>query len=188
MKKLIVKTIALTVSIMLVLGAGFYLVLSSFFPSVLANRYFDAGNIELALKYSEKAYQQNEDIDSLSILSERSIVFDNDQMIITYCTLLINHDNYQELVLSKSSGYHYYIVSSLCESLYKGGDKTIAIDTAFLNTSDYVEFNPVHKLIVLSASKNDVATLNIIKQKLTERQDKNNLLQSHLALIEQLTK
>ncbi len=186
MKKLVIKTIALTAVILLVLSAGFYLVLSCLFPSQLADFYFKSGNEKLALKYSEKAYDKSSDVLDLAILAERSIAFDDNAKIITYCSQLINDENYHKIFTSKGQSYHYYIVGSLCQARYEKGDKSVAVETAFSNTSDYVEHNPIHRLIVLSASKNDQNTLAIIKQKLIERQEKNQLLESHLALINQL--
>ena len=186
MKKLIIKTIALTSVILLVLTVGLYLLLAYCFPSVLSNWYFNLQNESLTLKYSEKSYQTSGDVFDLCLLTERSIVFDNDEAVLKHATELINHDNYDEVLSKKGNSYHYYIVGSLCQAQYIMGSKAVAIETAFSNTLVYTEQNPVHRLIVLSAREDDVDTLKTIKQKLTERQDKNNLLESHLALIEQL--
>ena len=186
MKKLIIKTIAITMVILVAVTGVFYLTVSLFYPRVLANFYFNLQNHDLTLKYSVKAYEASGDINDLSTLCERCIVFDEDENTVKYCTTLINDSEYDILLSKKSSGYHNYIVGSLCEAQYKSGDKSLSVETAFNNTSNYDELNPIHRLILLCANQNDKTTLSAIKQKLIDRQDKNELLQNHLILIDEL--
>lgn len=185
MRKLVIKTIAITLAIIMAVGTAFYLLLSSFYPSVLASGYFKINSAELSLKYSEKAYEKSSEISDLATLTERSILFEDENKTIKYAVLLINDKGYQDLIESKSNGYHYYIVSKLCEAQYNKGDKSVAISTAFNNTLDYTAHNPVHRLILIAINSNDIQTLTAIKQNLQNKQNKNELLNEHLSLIEE---
>ncbi len=186
MRKLIIKTVAITLAIILVVTAGFYLLLSAFFPSVLGDGYFRANNGELSLKYSEKAYEKSKEIGDLATLTERSIVFQDDDRTVKYAVLFVNNDKYQEYISGESEGYHYYIVGNLCEAQYNKGNKLTALSTAFNNTLSYTQHNPIHRLILISAQNSDIATLTAIKENLQARQDKNQLINNHLSLIEEL--
>ena len=186
MKKLVIKTVAITLAILIAISACFYLILSAFFPSVLGNGYFKVNNGKLSLKYSEKAYENSGEIVDLATLVERSIVFQDDDRTVKYAVLLINDGKYQDYLSSESDGYHYYIVGNLCEAQYNKGDKLVAVSTAFNNTLEYTAHNPVHRLILLSAQNSDYLSLTAIKEYLQNRQDKNQLINQHLALIEEL--
>ena len=185
MRKLVIKTIAITLAIIIAVGGLFYLALSSFYPSMLASGYFKVSNAELSLKYSEKAYEKSNDISDLATLTERSILFSDEARTIKYAVLFINDKGYEVFVENKSSGYHYYIVSKLCEAQYNKGDKSVAISTAFNNTLEYTAYNPIHKLILIAINSRDIETLTAIKQNLQNKQNKNELLNEHLSLIEE---
>ena len=186
MKKLIVKTVAITLALLTVVFVGGYLICATFAPQVLGNVYFNAQSEKLPLKYSEKAYQKSRDISDLATLTERCIVFGDKDKIISYGVSFINDGEYEDFILGKGDGYHYYIVGSICSAEYEVGYKQVAIDRAFSNTGEYVSLNPVHKLIILSAQSNDTATLTDIKTRLQNRQNKNQLINDHLNLIEEL--
>ena len=153
---------------------------------MLGNVYFNTQSEKLSLKYSEKAYEKSRDISDLATLTERCIVFGDKDKIISYGISFINDGGYEDFILGKGDGYHYYIVGSICSAEYEVGYKQVAIDRAFSNTGEYVSLNPVHKLIVLSAQSNDTATLTEIKTRLQNRQNKNQLINDHLNLIEEL--
>jgi hypothetical protein len=116
MRKLVIKTVAITLAIMFAVTMGFYIILSTSYPSVLGNGYFKMNNAKLSLKYSEKAYEKSSDISDLATLTERSVLFDDENKTIKYAVLFINDKRYQNFIENKSDGYHYYIVSKLCEA------------------------------------------------------------------------
>ena len=186
MKKLIVKTVAITLALLTVAFVGAYLICATFAPQVLGNVYFTTQSEKLSLKYTEKAYEKSRDISDLATLTERCIVFGNKDKIISYGVSFINDDGYESFILGKGDGYHYYVVGSICSAEYQVGSKKVAIDRAFSNTSEYVSLNPVHKLIILSAQSNDTATLTEIKIRLQNKQNKNQLVNDHLNLIDEL--
>ena len=186
MKKLIVKTTAITLGILIVVTASFYLLLSCFSPSVLGDVYFQTQNARLSIKYSEKAYQKTNDISDLATLVERCIVFDDDDKALYFGVSLINDKDYSSLLKLKSDGYHYYIVGIICEIQYLKGNRQTALQTAFSNTGEYVAYNPVHKLILISAQNDDTDSLIAIKTYLQQKDNDNQLISKHVSLIEQL--
>ncbi len=186
MRNLIVKTVAITLSILIVATSAFYLVLSCFFPKTLGDVYFQTQSADLSIKYSEKAYKKSGDINDLATLVERCIVFGDGDKTLTYGVKLINDDEYQTYLAEKGDGYHYYLISSICQIQYEKGDEQVALETAFSNTGEYLPYNPIHKLILLSAQSNDVDSLITIKSHLQQKQPKNQLIDEHLSLIEQL--
>lgn len=188
MKKIIIKTIAFSLALLLGLTAVIYLFLSTLAPSTLSNLYFRIDAKELTLKYSEKAYDKSGEIKDLSILVERSIVFDDNRAIIEHATELINRNDYGEYAKTQSSGYNYYIVGSLCESLYDNGHKSASIGTAISHTGDYTKVNPIRIVIGLCFDSADKESLKQIKDSLIGRENKNQLVINDISIIEDFLK
>ena len=188
MKKIIIKTIAFSLALLLGLTAVIYLCLSTLSPSTLSNLYFRIDAKELTLKYSEKAYDKSGEIKDLSILVERSIVFDDDGAVIKFGTILINREDYEEYAKTQSSSYNYYVVGSLCESLYISGEKGISIGTALSYTGDYTKVNPIRVVIGLCFDNNDKESLKQIKDSLIGRENKNQLVINDISIIEDFIK
>ncbi|MBO7214915.1 MAG: hypothetical protein J6V66_05410 [Clostridia bacterium] len=173
MKKLIAKTIAFSVGVLVVGVCIFYLIMANFSPSTLSDFYFRMGNDKLTLKYSEKAYEKSEDISDLATLVERSIVFDNATLTKEYGLKLINSSDYSTYASEQDSGYKYYVAGSICEALYLLGENQTAIDTAFDNTATYSKVNPIRVLISLAVQNGDSTTLTSILSRLEDRQNLN---------------
>lgn len=183
MKKIIIKTVAFSLALILTFGSLVYLILSTCAPSTLANLYFRLDNCELTLKYSEKAYDKSGDISDLSLLVERSIVFEDDAAIEKHATKLINDEGYGDFAAAQSSSYNYYIIGSLCSSLYALDKKSVAVDTAVSRTDNYTEVNPMRVVIILSVENGDKETLLAIKSSLERRENKNQLVINDISTI-----
>ena len=166
MRKLIVKTVAITLSLMVGAFAIIYFIFSAFLPSSLASLYFRVNQENLSVKYSVKAYEKSGNVSDLATLTERVIVFGNDSLTVTYATMLINDDEYGQVLQSKSQGYNYYIVGSLVEALYASGSKTQAVEVAMQNTSTLSSGNPIEVILVCAFDASDIETANLIKEKL----------------------
>ena len=186
MKKLIVKTVAITLGILIAVSVIFYLILANASPNVLADVYFQTQNAELSIKYSKKAYEKSKDLSDLLVVVERSILFDDDDTTLEYGVRFINDEAYPSIIETKGQDYHYYVVGNICQIQYEKGDKAVAIQTAINNTGEYLSYNPIHKLILLAAQGNDKAFLQDIKSHLESRQNKNQLVTQHISFIDQL--
>ncbi len=183
MRKLIIKTIAFSLGILIALASLFYLVLALSSPKTLGDFYFRTGSEKLAIKYYEKAYEKSDDIDDLSVLVERSIVLKKHEQVKKYGFELINSTNYGEFAKTKGDGYDYYVVGSISKSLYILGEKNSAIDVAFNLTADYLEINPIRVLISEALGKSDKQTISVILSKLENRGNKNQLCLNDISFL-----
>ncbi|MBE5744367.1 MAG: hypothetical protein E7358_06655 [Clostridiales bacterium] len=188
MKKIIIKTIAFSLALLLAVTGIIYLCLATLSPSTLSNLYFRIDAKELSLKYSEKAYGKSGKIEDLSLLVERSIVFKDGESVIYYATELINREDYDEYAVSQGSGYNYYIVGSLCSYLYSSGQRAVAIGTAVSHTGDYTKVNPIRVVIELCIGNDDANSLSLIKDSLLRREDKNQFVIKDITIIEDFLK
>ena len=68
MKKLVLKTIAVTVAAIIALTAAIYLTLALFFPKTLAGAWKDVGSYSLSAKYYERQYDKSGDTEDLATL------------------------------------------------------------------------------------------------------------------------
>lgn len=184
MKKLVIKTVCITLAIMIAFTSIVYLVVARFAPSMLGDFYFRLNNGNLTLKYTEIAYNESNDIKDLDTLCKRSIIFDNDEMVVTYATKLINREDYLNYVATQSKDYNYYIVCSLVQSLYQTNKKDVALQTAITNTNAYTTVNPIRIVISLAISDGDGATLQTIKQHLLSLNDESALISHDISWIE----
>ena len=183
MKKLVVKTIAFSLGILLVGACLFYLIVATCVPSSLSDFYYRTGNEKLTLKYSEKAYGKSDDIEDLATLVERSIVFDEHALVKAYGFKFLNHSGFSDYISGKNDGYKYYIVGSLVDSLYELSETQTAVDVAFNNTNAYTKVNPIRVLISKSLQKEDKLTLSYAYEKLVARENKNQLVINDISLI-----
>lgn len=184
MKKLIIKTIAISLGIVVFVFTALYFIIASASPVTLSNIYFRLNNKNLTLKYSEMTYEKSDDILDLSVLVERSIKFEDNALIEEYGFKLINDEEYSDFLQTKDSGYNYYIVGSLAKALYNAGKVDSAISVAFDNTLTYTNLNPIRVIISLAVDSANLTALNTIKQKLESREDKNQLVLSDVAIIQ----
>lgn len=186
MKKLVIKTVAFTLALMLAVIGLFYLALAGLKPSVLGDFYFRLNNQSLTIKYSEKAYEKSRSLDDLSTLTERAIVFGDDTLIQKHAVILINDKGYKAFIKTKNSSYHYFIVSGLCLSLYETNKKGEAVSTALSHTYEYTKSNPVRYLIAKCVELGDKPTLIDLRQGLENRSDKNQLVNQDISSIDEL--
>ena len=187
MKKLIAKTVAFTVAIMMAIIVIVYVIFSSFLPSSLGDVYFRINAENLSVKYSVKAYEKSQSVNDLATLTERVIVFENDELTVKYATMLINDKGYEQVVSSNSSSYNYYIVGSLVEALYHTGKKLEAVDVAMQNTSTLSGGNPIEVVMVCAFDNGDKQTANLIKEKLALREQSDKVV-AYLEAINEFTK
>lgn len=183
MRKLIVKTVAFSLGVLIALVSLFYLVLMTASPSTLGDFHFRTGSEKLAIKYSEKAYEKSNDIGDLAVLVERSIVFKEHASVKKYGFELINAKGYGEFVQTKGVGYNYYMVGSIAKSIYILGEKNTAIDLAFNSTADYTELNPIRVLISTMLEAEDKTALSIVVTKLEARESKNQLCLNDISYL-----
>lgn len=161
MKKLVIKTVALSLAIILAVLALVVLLVSSLSPITVANAYFRLGNTEMAVKYTEKNYIKTQSLTDLALLVERGILAEDNEIVVKYSPNLLFDSKFEELAQQKSGDYTNYIVNGYVVSLYNVSDieKSIAIAFQYVD-ANFTLPNPVTTLIYKASSKNDVTTLN----------------------------
>ena len=68
MKKVIVKSVTITLILVLLLSTIISVVLCLFFPKTISNLSFKVGNYDLAVTYSEKSYEKDPSVENLVLL------------------------------------------------------------------------------------------------------------------------
>lgn len=180
MKKVITKSVILTVLILVVVVLVGQMTLSIFFPQTVSDIALKFNDKTACANYQEKAYKKSPTFDNLALLTERSILANDDDKIIIYAEKFIDDENFIAYANSVDESYAYYIASSLVTSLYNKGYTLKSIETAFMQTVDFEHVGPVHRLIALASEKGDKQTLITIKQKLITINNNvyvNNLVQ-----------
>ncbi len=138
MKKVIIKSVIITLILILLFVASFSLVLCLFFPKTVSNLSFRIGNYDLAVTYSEKAYEKNQSTENLVDLVEKSIVAKNYNLNSKYAGFLLVDENFLNNILpNKQDGYFNYISISYVKSLYLLKDYQKCVKSAI----NYTNFN-----------------------------------------------
>lgn len=162
MKNLIIKSTIITLSLILIVGTLFILVLSFVKPSIIANTAFNLNNKEVCVKYSEKQFLKSGSVSDLKILTERSIWASDDNKVVQYASKLLSHNEF--INSSNNHEYENYIASSYAQSLYKIGNKQKSVEVAFSYYDGITTPNTIRVLVY--NAKTDKETLNLILQKL----------------------
>jgi hypothetical protein len=183
MRKLIAKTIAFSLVILLVAVSAFYLILAVATPKTLGNFYFSTGSENLAIKYSERAYDKSGDISDLATLVERSASFKNHSLVKKYGLILLSDGDFEEFADANGSGYKYYIAGSVVQSLYALNEKQASIDVAFNSTANYSQVNPVRVLISIAIESLDNETISAVLSRLELRENKNENCQNDISKL-----
>ena len=89
MKKVVIKSITITLIIILLVFTLFTLLLCTFFPKTVSNLTYRISAYDISVKYSEKAYQKSNSSYDLTILVERSIIAKNDEVTCKYANALL---------------------------------------------------------------------------------------------------
>ena len=169
MKKLIIKTSVITLTLILIVGFALYGLLGLIYPSSIASIAFRVNNKSICLKYTEKQYQKTNEIEDLAILVERCIWAKEYELITKYSSQFLNSKDFESFIASKS-GYENFIACNLVQALYLTNEKEKSIELAFSYYNGESELNPIRVLVL--ASKNEIQTLNKILKKLNAIENK----------------
>ncbi len=188
MKKIVIKSVVITLILIIAFTCVFSLVICSFFPKIASNLSKNVGNYELSTTFSEKAYQKDSSTENLVDLVEKSIMAKNDNKIAKYAgVLLVDEDFRNNILPNKDSGYLSHISSTYVSSLYNLEEYDLAITTAFTHTSFLVDdMNAVKVLIIICDEDGNITMLNQIKAKLESLQPQNEIIINYTSVVEQI--
>ncbi len=160
MKKLVVKTVAITVAAIIVLSAAVYLTLALCLPKTLANGWKNMGNYSLAAKYYEKQYNKSEDVEDLAVLCIYLDVKTDSARAEKYLKLLTGRDDFKNYCENEDNNggynmtsYEYYYGKFAVSTYYeKGIDAAVKVASEAVSAG-YSEHNAFYILLI------DVETL-----------------------------
>ncbi len=166
MKKLVIKTVGITLAFIVVFLAMTYGVFALFFPKNTAYFYDGLGYDKIAVEYMLKAYDKSGDIKDLKTLCDYTIKTDDNGLIAEYLGKIFN-ENKAEFLAETGSEYYDAAASKYINALYEAKeDKSSCVDTAFSVTDKYRKGCAVRSLLGRVFIKNDKQTASLIKTKL----------------------
>ena len=186
MKKLIIKTTIIALSIVIALSFLVFGIIAIASPLTIANASFRLGNKDLSVTFTEKHYLKTSSFNDLALLVERGVSAENNEIVIKYAPDFIYSNEFEDYSKTQSGDYTNYIASGYVIALYNKGETAKAISVAF----QYVDANfsipnPVTTLVYTASSKNDVDTLSKISAQLKSLNSNDNI-KNVISVIESL--
>lgn len=166
MKKLVIKTVGITLAFIVVFLAITYGVFALFFPKNTAYFYDGLGYDKIAVKYMMKAYDKSGDIKDLKTLCDYTVKTNDNGLIAEYLGEIFDK-NKTEFLAETGSEYYDAAASKYINALYEvKEDKSSCVDEAFAVTDKYRKGCAVRSLLGPVFIKNDEETALLIKTKL----------------------
>lgn len=113
---LILRNSFATIAILLALLVGGYFLLVTVYPESLASFYQNI-NKGASLKYYERAYWKNKNINTLYALVDKSIQFERDDMLIKYFPELLSNENYLDFII-EANAHNYNEENDISVNLF----------------------------------------------------------------------
>ncbi len=168
MKKLVLRTVGITLMAVLVLSAVTLAFLSMFSPLTLAHASEKVGLKDLSIKYYVRQYESSNSQNDLATLIYKLDQEDDAKECAKYCLIFINGDGFENFCSSQNEGikYHgsaenaheYFYIKSVISSFNSsvdGFEGALLHCRIYLNSYGYTDLNPLRVLI---AQKNAVLT------------------------------
>lgn len=172
MKKLVLKTIGITVGGILAVILIIYGIMALGFPKDLASFYDGLGKDKVAVKYMAKAYGRTGDIKDLDKTCLYAIKTGDNGLIAEYFEDLVFHDGFKNYCQTSEKGTEYYdfIASKFVSSSYAvNGAENDIVNKAFTLTDDYRNGSATYTLLRTVISSNpDKEVVALIQSKINE--------------------
>lgn len=185
LKKLIIKTAAITLAVIVAAAFAVYGALAAFSPKTLAEFYDKAGNAGLAREFYARNYDKTGDINDLYVVCVKADEKGDAARAAKYLGLITKREDFNEFCDKKDAGYTVKISTALflqgkcvaAEYYYSGVDKAVEQAVSF-NKGGYAE-NNAFTLFISSCVKDFSATdraavksaLESVKTALTDAED-----------------
>ncbi len=171
MKKLVLKTMFITLAVVFVFMAAVYVILATANPSALAKFYDNTGNYSLTVKYLEKNYKKSNSYEDLATLCGKLDEHSDAERTALYVDKFINDDGFGEYCSANGleGGYSMTVeelyFGKLVVALYLNGGVDFAVAKArdYVNKYGYTDSNSFYILIIDGNEKFDESAKNIIK-------------------------
>lgn len=201
MKNFIVKTALITLASVIATALVSFTVLTVYSPRTVANLAYSLGSERVALWYEELTFQKSDKVSDLKTLFERSAEFKNNEYLVKYSKMLIEHDEFDavcaaddEKNYNEANGnnikYKNFVYGNYAVALYKtGASHTEIFAVADVTVEDeYSKHNAYQSLIYGSGATEDKAFLTAIKEKLSELAEKfgESVIAADLAAVDNM--
>ncbi len=173
MKKLIGRTIGITLAAVFLFLAVFSGIIVLFCPSVYGRIFSKLGNYSASTWCFEREYKIGKETYDLAVLVLN--LEERDSRLNYYSYLLITDAGYEEYILNNSLKYfssalkaEEYFYSKSAVSKFDGADFTscVSVCDSFYNKLGYTEFSPIRKLIVLRGESFNLSQITELEQKI----------------------
>ena len=127
MKKIVIKTVAITLAAIIALFAAVYIILALFAPKTLAAAWEGTGNYSISVRYYEKQYDKTGDLTDLADLCAKINVKTDSARAVKYLVLLTGDAKFAGFcedsakTLYKMTAYEYYYGALTVATYYDSG-------------------------------------------------------------------
>lgn len=185
MKRLVIKTVAITLAAIIVLTTATYFLIAFISPKTLADGWKAVGNYNFSVKYYEKQYKKTGSIDDLADLCLVLNIKNDGSRAVEYLTALTGKEDFSKYCEKKDAerGFkmttYEYFYGRLTVATYstKGIDSAVNVAKAAFG-SNYTENNSFYVLLTevetLSKSEGEkiASAITLIRIKLTDETQK----------------
>ena len=169
MKKLIIKTIVITLSSIISLVSVVFGALCVFTPTTIASVFEDMGFYKQSVFFYELKYEQTNDVNDLVVLVDKAYGNDDNNGLEEYLHKLIWHKNFYDYCVEKdqySTNFDMptkdYFVGYYATVLIENGkfETALNMSKSYTEKFTYTEFNPIRTIVkesfgVLTAEQKD---------------------------------
>ena len=188
MKRLIIKTVAITLSAILVLCGLIYGALALFAPKSLAGVYTDLGNNKLAVKYYEKQWNKTKSNIDLYNLCVAVDVYADNQKANEYLSAMLNVKDFENFCISQDKKDSMLTTEEFLEgkfviALYiKTRRMDDVLNACYKSAQDgYTKYNPFYMLYSEANLKLNQSALEKTKAKIESMLGELNASERSLA-------
>ena len=176
MKHLIIKTVIISLSLIIAISFIIIGLVSVISPITIANASYRLGNYTISVKYTEKQYEKTKSFEDLALLVERGITASDYEVVSKYSQSFLNNENFESYSSGKSGDYTNYIANGYILSLYNLGhvDKSITTALQYVD-SEFSLPNPITTLVYVASKNNDTETLIKISSELKKLEANDNI-------------
>ena len=178
--KVILKAFISTFSAIVLLFAFMFGALALAFPSTMMQLSYDFGRDKTSIRYAERAYGWFDDTYYMAYAMEVAIGSDNQEKIEQCGLLLVEDEQYfaqycadkgANMPTALTSDYEDFIYGKIAVAKYEQGKKEEAVNYAFDTLQGgFPMDNAAVAVLYVAASKDDKATIDMIKGKMEQQQ------------------
>ena len=156
MKKLIIKTIVITLSSIISIVSVAFGALCVFTPTTIASVFEDMGNYRASTFFYEIEYEQSNDIEDLVVLIDKAYGNKDNEGLEEYLGEMIWHKDFHDYCENKDANLSAnrmptqdYFVGYYATVLIENGkfENSLNMSKSYVETFGYTEFNPIRAIV-----------------------------------------